>query len=64
MHCDEALEPNELAISSNDLQVMRHSFDTMQQQLSRGLREIHEMRDLFTEALKKVDRRNVTLTRC
>ena len=48
---DYRLELNEVAIDSEDFRVMRDSIDQMQQQLSRGLQDLQELRALVTEAI-------------
>ncbi|CAI5708550.1 unnamed protein product [Hyaloperonospora brassicae] len=47
---DDILGPDEVVISDTDLRAMRDSVDNMQQQLSRGLRDIEEIRALVREA--------------
>ncbi|KAL3672870.1 hypothetical protein V7S43_002172 [Phytophthora oleae] len=47
---EEELQPDEITIDSHDLQVMRDSVDTMQQQLSRALRDIQEIRAMVNQA--------------
>ncbi|KAF1786035.1 hypothetical protein GQ600_14821 [Phytophthora cactorum] len=51
----EELQPDEVAIDSEDLQVMRDSVNRMQQQISRGLRHIQEIRALVKQAAAQRD---------
>ncbi|KAG3127438.1 hypothetical protein PC128_g27100, partial [Phytophthora cactorum] len=51
----EELQPDEVAIDSEDLQVMRDSVNRMQQQISRGLRDIQEIRALVKQAAAQRD---------
>ncbi|KAF1774648.1 hypothetical protein GQ600_16539 [Phytophthora cactorum] len=46
---------DEVAIDSEDLQVMRDSVNRMQQQISRGLRHIQEIRALVKQAAAQRD---------
>ncbi|CAI5741553.1 unnamed protein product [Peronospora destructor] len=48
---DYGLVPNEVAIDSEDFCIMRDSIDQMQQQLSRGLQDLKELRALVKEAV-------------
>ncbi|KAG3230655.1 hypothetical protein PI124_g24247 [Phytophthora idaei] len=51
----EELQPDEVAIDSEDLQVMRDSVNRMQQQISRGLRDIQEIHALVKQAAAQRD---------
>ncbi|KAL4093780.1 hypothetical protein PRIC1_011210 [Phytophthora ramorum] len=48
---DDDFRHDEVAIDSEDIQVMRDSVDSMQQQLRRGLRDIQEVRALVKQAV-------------
>lgn len=65
MDGDCELEPDEVAIDSQDLRVMRDSVDKMQQQLSRGLHDIEEIRALVKQAAaqREYGRREMTMRR-
>ncbi|KAF4132327.1 hypothetical protein GN958_ATG18444 [Phytophthora infestans] len=56
MDAGEELQPDEIIVDSEDLQVMRDSVDKMHQQLSRGLRDIQEIRDLVKQAAAQRER--------
>ncbi|ETK82292.1 hypothetical protein L915_12289 [Phytophthora nicotianae] len=65
MDTDEELQPDEIAINSEDLQVMSESVSKMQQQISRGLRDIQEIRALVKKAVaqRELEQREIAMRR-
>ena len=53
---DDILGPDEVVITDEDIRSIRDSVDKMQQQLSRGIQDIEEIRAMVKEAAVQDER--------